>query len=237
MVCVRWTRPREAHVTDAEWLSCDDPTPMLAYLEGKASDRKLRLFAVACCRRVWEALNEDGRRAVEAAEGFADGLIAVNELRDSGLAARLPVDDYYDRANLGGHGVVLTGHLAASESAFITCSPSFTLAASDRTAQFALLARGDPSESLMQCRLLRDIIGNPFHLSPPVSFAVLAWNDGIVRKMAQVVYEERAFDRLPILADALEDAGCTDGEILAHCRGPGPHVRGCWVVDLLLGRS
>ena len=67
--------------------------------------------------------------------------------------------------------------------------------------------------------------------------AWLAWNDGTIRKMAQVIYGDRAFDRLPLLADALEDAGCTDADILGHCRTPGEHVRGCWVVDLLLGKS
>ena len=60
---------------------------------------------------------------------------------------------------------------------------------------------------------------------------------GTVVQLAQVIHNDRAFDRLPILADALEDAGCTDPDTLAHCRGPGPHVRGCWVVDLLLGKS
>ena len=65
----------------------------------------------------------------------------------------------------------------------------------------------------------------------------LAWNDGAIRKMAQAIYDARAFDRLPLLADALEDAGCTDAAILSHCREPGEHVRGCWVVDLLLGKS
>ena len=65
----------------------------------------------------------------------------------------------------------------------------------------------------------------------------LAWNNGIVVKMAQAVYEERAFDRLPVLADALEEAGCADADLLSHLRGPGPHVRGCWAVDLLLGKE
>ena len=65
----------------------------------------------------------------------------------------------------------------------------------------------------------------------------LAWNDGAIRKMAQVIYDDRAFDRLPLLADALDDAGCTDAAILGHCRGGGEHVRGCWVVDLLLGKQ
>ncbi len=83
---------------------------------------------------------------------------------------------------------------------------------------------------------LRDIIGNPFR---PVAAnpAWLAWNDEAIPKMAQAIYDERAFARLPLLADALEDAGCTEAEILAHSRGPGPHVRGCWVVDLLLGKK
>ena len=65
----------------------------------------------------------------------------------------------------------------------------------------------------------------------------LAWNGGTIHHLAQAIYDERAFDRLPILADALEDAGCTDAAILDHCRQPGEHVRGCWVVDLLLGKT
>jgi hypothetical protein len=84
--------------------------------------------------------------------------------------------------------------------------------------------------------LFHDIIGNPFRplvLHP----AWLSWNNGTVPKLAQAIYDERSFDRLPLLADALEDAGCTDADILAHCRQPGKHVRGCWVVDLLIGKS
>jgi hypothetical protein len=65
----------------------------------------------------------------------------------------------------------------------------------------------------------------------------LTWNDGTVIKIAQAIYNERAFERLPILADALEDAGCDNADILRHCREPGEHMRGCWVVDLLLGKS
>ena len=83
---------------------------------------------------------------------------------------------------------------------------------------------------------IRDIVGNPFR-PVAVSPTCLAWNDGTVRKIAQAIYDDRAFDRLPILADALEDAGCDDADILAHCRSGGEHVRGCWVVDLLLGKS
>ena len=84
-----------------------------------------------------------------------------------------------------------------------------------------------------QCAILRCIFGNPFRAGT----CDTAWQTATVTSLAQAIYDERAFDRLPILADALEDAGCTNADILSHCRGPGPHVRGCWVVDLLLGRS
>ena len=85
------------------------------------------------------------------------------------------------------------------------------------------------------CRFLRDIFANPFRhaqLDP----TWLHWNAGTIVKLAQTIYDDRHFDDLPILADALEEAGCTEPAILEHCRGPGPHVRGCWVVDLLLGK-
>ena len=84
--------------------------------------------------------------------------------------------------------------------------------------------------------LLQDLFGNPFR-PPTVEPSWLHWNDGTAVKLAQAIYEERAFGRLPVLADALEDAGCDNADILNHLRGPGPHVRGCWAVDLLLGKS
>ena len=92
------------------------------------------------------------------------------------------------------------------------------------------------AEATAQTELIRHIVGNPFR---PVSLnpAWLAWNDGTVPRITQAIYDDRAFDRMPILADALEDAGCQDQDILGHCRQPGEHVRGCWVVDLLLGKE
>ncbi len=89
------------------------------------------------------------------------------------------------------------------------------------------------TEVLAQCNLVRDIFGNPFR---PVVLAP-AWQTANVVGLAQTIYDERAFDRMPILGDALEDAGCTNADILNHCRQPGEHVRGCWVVDLLLGKK
>jgi hypothetical protein len=93
------------------------------------------------------------------------------------------------------------------------------------------------SESRLQAALLRDVVAIPFRRLPAVPREVLAWNDGTVRHLAEAIYEERAFENMPILGDALEDAGCDDADILNHCREPRIHVRGCWVVDLLLGKS
>ncbi|MBN9522996.1 hypothetical protein J0H58_31535 [bacterium] len=88
-------------------------------------------------------------------------------------------------------------------------------------------------EQAAQAALLRDILGNPFR---PVAFDP-TWRTEAVVALARGVYDDRAFDRLPVLADALEDAGCADADVLTHCRGDGPHVRGCWVVDLILGKT
>ena len=99
-------------------------------------------------------------------------------------------------------------------------------------------------ERRVQCDLLRDVFGNPFGPPPTVDPAWLAWGDGLVRRLAAAAYEQRELPsgtldavRLAVLADALEEAGCADPNILGHLRGPGPHVRGCWPVDLLLGRE
>src|SRR5262249_31297821 len=92
-------------------------------------------------------------------------------------------------------------------------------------------------ELASQITLVHDVFSNPFHSAPATNSAWLSWRDGTVVKLAEAIYEERAFDRLPILADALEDAGCDNAVILGHCRQTGEHVRGCWVVDLLLGKQ
>jgi len=91
-------------------------------------------------------------------------------------------------------------------------------------------------EASDEAQLIRDIFGNPFRHSI-IDRDWVAWNDGTVRRIAQAIYDERAFERMPILTDALEDAGCDNAYILNHCREPGEHVRGCWVVDLLLGKQ
>lgn len=93
-----------------------------------------------------------------------------------------------------------------------------------------------PAENIAQIGILHDIFGNPFR-TVAADPSWLAWNNGTVPALAQAIYDDRAFDRLPILADALEDAGCHNADILEHCRGGGEHARGCWVVDLVLGKG
>ena len=92
-------------------------------------------------------------------------------------------------------------------------------------------------ERKRQAEMLRDIFGPLPFRSVPIEPAWLTRNDGTVAKLAHAIYDESRFEDMPILADALEDAGCHEEQILAHCRGPGPHVRGCWVIDLLLGKE
>jgi hypothetical protein len=211
---------------------------MLDALRGKASDRKLRLFAVACCRRIWHLLIDTAsRRAVEAAELFADEQISKEELQSAfvtGTSAMLA-----ERGNLaytssgGGIGGPVT---AAYITAFVGVDG---YGAADGVASCAIRAatgnRGDEwTERAKQAGILRDLFG-PLHFRP-VSLDP-AWRTPAILHLAQAIYDDRAFDQFPILADALEEAGCTSRDVLDHCRGPGPHVRGCWVVDLVLGKG
>ncbi len=212
-------------MTEAEWTACNDPTPMLEFLRGKASDRKLRLFACACCRVGWHVVkNERSRRAVMTAERYADGLAARKVLNEVWAAA----------SQVGWRGTPTRAAGAAASGAAQAAAPTMTTLEAASVATAITHAMRSPKNL---SGLIRDIFGNPFRPLPPLDPAWLGWNDSAIRKIAQTIYDTRAFDRLPVLADALEDAGCTDAAILAHCRERGEHVRGCWVVDLLLGKS
>jgi hypothetical protein len=209
-------------MTEAEWLACSDPNPMLEFLQGtgKASDRKLRLFAVACCRQAWHRIPKAvSRQAVDLAEAAAD---------EPGLLKNFPYTPAYDRrwaAHKLGLGRGKRGDVA--DHAAYGTTYFFGVAAASVAVECGL---GD-------CYLLREIFG-PLPFRPlPADPSWLAWNDRTVVKLAQTIYDDRAYDWLPILANALEDAGCSEVDILAHCRGSGPHVRACWVVDLVLGKE
>ncbi len=222
-------------MTESEWLTCTDPRPMLEFLRGKASDRRLRLFAVACCRLIWPLMTDErSRRAVEVAERFADGMANKHEWRLAAIGARAVTEDVKGAVS----PAAKARSMSASAALFATLKKDAALysASSTASANYFHLGSTISAENTTQADLLRCIIGDPFRSITP-SPSWLAWNDGTVHKLAQVIYDDRAFDRLPLLADALEDAGCTDAAILSHCREQGEHVRGCWVVDLLLGKS
>jgi hypothetical protein len=212
-------------LNEQEWLECADPTPMLEFLGQKASDRKLRLFGVACCRHAGALLEHD-QKTLATAEDHADGILGdedimyawwdaceandevrrLQEIRDSILGAAFSVV-WVDQ----------TDHLF------------------DEVLRLCHAARL-PVERTLLVEVVQDIFGNPFRLIAN-NPTWLTWNDATVLRITQTIYAERAFDRLPVLADALEEAGCHDTDILNHCRQPGEHARGCWVVDLILGKE
>jgi hypothetical protein len=232
-------------MTEEEWLACADPAPMLEFLRGRATDRRLRLFAVTCCRRVASLLPDDATRSsVEVCERFADGLASAAELHQARQVAVAAFDAFQDTDEFGN----VTGAESASAVVAGACWPpevegryegldSVIDNAVGLGKVYTGWRNGGQIETRRQCRSIRDIFGNPFRPSPPLPPAVLAWNDSTVTRMAQGIYEDRAFDRLPILADALLDAGCEDEELIRHCRSEGPHVRGCWAVDAILGKE
>jgi hypothetical protein len=218
-------------MTEDEWADWSgDPDFLLDPVRNTVSGRKLRLFACACCLRIWHMLTDErSRKAVKVGELFADGKVDERELAAAKVAAN---SAHFEAATPAIFSPA--AHAAACAFYTATAPPILTFAAANRAASSLGLEK--EAEQKEQASLFRDILGNPFR---PVfaDTSWLAWNDDTIPKLAQAIYDDRAFDRLPILADALEDAGCDNADILAHCRGPGPHVRGCWVVDLLLGKE
>jgi hypothetical protein len=225
-------------MTEAEWLACTDPQKMLEFLRGKASERKLRLFACSCCYRLGELcyMEDDELLAVECAELYADGRATHEDL--ALVRYELSILDTYVQTLSEQHRFYALDCVTAvplSEVNSVATGIIEQLENDHHWTESELEAEQE-AERVLQCEILRDFFGNPFR---PVAVEPcwLTWNDSTVPRLAQAIYGERAFDRLPVLADALEEAGCTNADILGHCRGSGPHVRGCWVVDLLLGKE
>jgi hypothetical protein len=213
---------------EKEWLNATDPAPMLMFLKRKVSERKVRLFAVACCRRIWHlVVDERSRQAIIRVEMFADA--RTNDDRHAIKSIRR-------QAREAEHAC---GRKLASRAVRASVGRSGVYAAA-AASHLAALAHGDlqqegvTAERNRQASLLRDIVANPFATSRPIDPAVLRWNDGTVLRIATGIYEERAFERLPVLADALLDAGCDDEPLLSHLRDGGPHALGCWALDLML---
>jgi hypothetical protein len=232
-------------VTEDQWLCSQDPAAMLDHLGSTADARKLRLFACACCRRVWHMLPEGPiREAVEVCERVADGAAGESELVWAIKEARLVAKGKgFGAANLVVRAIV-AGDLQRAAVAAAFDALGMVLRAGGLGAFDAGFNLVRAAEGAVFAGWIRCLFGNPFRPSLPLPAAVLAWSDGTLRRLAEGIYEGRRLPagtldttRLAILADALLDAGCDDDELLAHCRSRGPHVRGCWVVDTVLGKT
>jgi hypothetical protein len=210
-------------MTEAEWLTTNHPPVLLWFLKerhpGKrrrAFNRKARLLGCACCRRVWSLLGAGNRGKVEIAERYADGLVAGRDWEAARKGRTIPpwALDPGKRAAAAASGVLhREAYMAAIESWGWST---------------------DPTDGPAAVHLLRDVFGNPFR---PVTFSP-EWCTDTAVSLARQMYESHDFSAMPILADALQDAGCDNGDILSHCRDANQlHVRGCWVVDLVLGKE
>jgi hypothetical protein len=210
---VEWRRGKEGGpMTEAEWLTCENPDLLEDFLTHvQRNERKLRLYACACCRRAWHLFADQRcQAAVAVAERFSDGLVDYDELATAS-------DSAFDAMKeLGNEDI---GAWAAT---CVTCHDLDYILFGDMI-----------NDSAERLALLGDVFGNPFR---PVS-CDSGWRTPAILAMAHTAYESDDFSFLSALADALEDAGCTDRAILDHLRGSGPHVRGCWAIDLILGKQ
>jgi hypothetical protein len=248
-------------MTEAEWLTCKDPELMLEHIRGHEppGNRKLGMFAVACCRRIRETLFDSTvtPQLLEAIERVMEGedpemnSVRMAHRNASTMKWRNTADIVFEAE---GAVHALGPPLRLGEVLRYTCEVAAFEALCDAAVQSskarsyrwwkrgpnlteddiqAARAEGFGAERGVHCRLIHDICGNPFR---PVTLNP-AWLTSTVLALAQQMYDSRDFSAMPILADALQDAGCDDEEVLNHCRGLGPHVRGCWVVDRLLSKG
>ena len=237
-------------MTEAEWRACTDPDAMLRFLYKTSSARKLRLFACACCRLRWKWLPlEECKAAVHLAERYADGLITRQELVRFRNQARWAMHRAPDSRSYAAAAAVQTlslnpgtaarrtaelirkqrGTQTAVPKAFRGRVLAFSEQAAAKAAWDKASANSERKEAAEQAVILRDIFGNPFRsLTIDSSFITAK-----VARLAKVIYDERAFERLPELAHALKQAGCVEPDILGHCREPQEHFLGCWLVDKL----
>jgi hypothetical protein len=240
IACITLHGPEGLPMTEAEWLTCERPDFLMRHLKAIGTTRaprgqrrrKLRLLACAAFGQVKHLLRKEyGVRAIDLAERYADGdasLSDLSRLNEKLWDAKLSAGSPQQAAETTVRILLTDNDLTAAEGALEEAIYGLEWeAAPAKPNLFRRSLRRD------QAPLIRDIFGNPFR---PTAFDP-QWRTDAAVGVAQSIYDKRAFTRLPLLADALEDAGCTDAELFCHLRGPGPHVRGCWAVDLLLAKQ
>jgi hypothetical protein len=207
-------------MTEAEWLASTEPAELLAALPQPLSDRKLRLWMTACHRRLWHLLSGLERRMPEATEQYLEGKITLAQFDAAYIGNALFGDDHAPTPD------------------------EYPLERALGEVEYISEYANDPHhEAAAQAELVREIFGNPFR---PVTLdrAGLAWNGNGIPGLAQALYDGRPLPEgrlspasLAQLADTLEQAGCGNEGLWSHLRSPGPHVLGCWAVDLILGKK
>ncbi len=211
-------------MTEAEWQTNQHALQLLRFASPHLSVRKRRLVAVAAVRTIHpEVLGADGERWLVSVERAAEKDVEL----PPAVVRRWVQEHWRGRAmafaNPFLHAVCFQVGLG---------NPDTTIVNVEYVRGRATPRDYDVADGPL-ADVVRDVSGNPFR---SVTFD-LAWQTDTVTAIARGMYESRDFSGMPILADALQDAGCDNEEVLNHCRQPGEHVRGCWVVDLLLGKG
>jgi hypothetical protein len=245
-------------MTESEWLACADPTLMLEHLrtDRTTSERKLRLFAVASCQRIRNWLGERSLAALDILQRYLNDETNAEELHIAvGLAEADWIEEFgYHHPSNAVANALTFGNVASLDAVAGAAAQVAKAVRAEATISKGIALQGWPppkvidpfveqacvkagrdamsAELVAQCHLIREI----FHGPRRAVFFRSLWRTNSVLDLAAAMYDEQNFDMLPKLAAALRDNGCTDADVLDHCRSEGPHVRGCWVIDLLLGK-
>jgi hypothetical protein len=244
-------------MTEQEWPDCNNPQKMLISLARPPADRKMLLFTVACCKRLESQLiDERSHEALSRLERLAEGQLDSTELDEGSKLAYeairsigqsqleldrrrrsgVPWADLKDEADrlsrLDNAAWAVYAALMGAKHKTLPVPYSYGSIFFINRCRSALKDETD-AERQYHAEVLHDLFGNPFS---PVALDP-AWLTRMMLSLAQQIYDSRGFERLPVLADALEQAGCNNADILAHCRQPGTHVRGCWLIDLVLSKK
>jgi hypothetical protein len=216
-------------MTEAKWLEWSSPDSILDFLGSKASDRKLRLFACASCRRIWHLLHADARAGIETSEKYADGLVSKAEMKTAWQHIHAPPSiNHRDLTNRATNCAIRAASVAAQLGHRQTKGAWFWSGAARWEKWASGLIRVDATERSEQSALLRHIIGNPFRPYP----ASDRWPTAVVQ-VAESLYT--GTDCAFALHDALLEAG--HAELAEHFVKEQWHPKGCWVVDLILGKK
>jgi len=220
-------------MTEEEWLTSRDIHTLVEFQYSQKRSRQLRLFGCGCCRYfgAWNRV-ERMKQALIRAERFADGELSESTMEKWSREAWAAFQEARTAKTISPEAEMYLAirdvTMPSRYSGYTDAWRGFWIHATE----FELDSKDEAISILLA--LLRDIFGNPFR---PVTFDP-AWRTDTSAALAKGMYESRDFSAMPILADALQDAGCGNEEVLNHCRDEKQvHVRGCWVVDLVLGKA